>query len=240
MGLSKSESRGSPAAGEQGFDSSLSFTDMSPNKRQPKPQGPALVRGKVSSRVGARCAWRWQWHWQWWGDNVAASICVGGDSGVRREVEIWGALLTDFLDSSVGVKGSDFHSLKAFYGELGNHRKCVFKRFRSCLCRTLWCGNEAKQGFGQVEENLTCYEVEGRLWRSPHHLQQMQMSPPESASRVCFILPSPASDNEAHIMGSCTALHWGRKLIQIMCFEGKDLISWQVISGSASLKASCK
>lgn len=65
---------------------------------QLKPQRPGLLRGKVSSRVGTCCAWWWQWHWQWWGDNVAASSCVGGDSGVRREVEFWGALLTDVLD----------------------------------------------------------------------------------------------------------------------------------------------
>ncbi len=37
---------------------------------------------------------------------MAASSCVGGDSGVRREVESRGALLTDFLDWSVGVKGA--------------------------------------------------------------------------------------------------------------------------------------
>lgn len=39
---------------------------------------------------------------------MAASSCVGGDSGVRREVEYRGPLLTDFLDWSVGVKGAGF------------------------------------------------------------------------------------------------------------------------------------
>lgn len=102
------ESKGYPAVGRAGFDLPLSSTAMSQNNRQLKPQGPGLVRGKVSSRVGACCAWWWQWHWQWWGDNVAASSCVGGDSGVRREVEYRGPLLTDFLDWSVGVKGAGF------------------------------------------------------------------------------------------------------------------------------------
>lgn len=32
---------------------------------------------------------------------MAASSCVGGDSGVSREVGIQGALLTDFLDRSL-------------------------------------------------------------------------------------------------------------------------------------------
>lgn len=45
---------------------------------------------------------------------MAASSCVGGDSGVRREVESRGALLTDFLDSSVGVKGAGFICGPAF------------------------------------------------------------------------------------------------------------------------------
>lgn len=33
-----------------------------------------------------------------------------------------------------------------------------------------------------------------------------------------------------HIMGSCTALQGDRKLIQIVCTEGNDLITWQFIS----------
>lgn len=51
------ESRGSPAEGEQGFDSPLGSAAVSRNNQQLKPQGPGLVRGKVSSRVGACCAW---------------------------------------------------------------------------------------------------------------------------------------------------------------------------------------
>lgn len=55
--LNGPESRGSPAAGEQGFDSPLSSTAVSQNNRQLKPRGPGLVRGEVSGRVGACCAW---------------------------------------------------------------------------------------------------------------------------------------------------------------------------------------
>lgn len=74
---------GFPAAGEHSFDSPFSAAVVPRNNRQPTPQGPGSVRGKVS----ACCAWWWQWHWQWCEDNVAASSCVGGDRGVRREVE---------------------------------------------------------------------------------------------------------------------------------------------------------
>lgn len=58
----------------------------------------------------------------------------------------------------------------------------------------------------------------GPTWVQPH----------VSASYYLF----PASDNVAHIMGSCTALRWGRKLIRIVCIEGNDLITWQIISCS--------
>lgn len=80
---------------------------------------------------------------------MAASSCVGGDSGVRREVEIRGAQLTDFLDWSVGVKGADFICGPAFICAVKNwvtmesESVCrnsgafvEFKLFSVCM---LWC-----------------------------------------------------------------------------------------------------
>ena len=58
-----------------------------PEQSTSKTPGARLGERKVSSRVGLCCAWWWQWHWQWWGDNMAASSCVGGDSEVRKEVD---------------------------------------------------------------------------------------------------------------------------------------------------------
>lgn len=60
-------------------------------------------------------------------------------------------------------------------------------------------------------------------------MTQESQSHLSSVSRVCFILLFPASDNVAHIMGSCTTLWRDRKLIQIVCIEGNDLITWQFI-----------
>lgn len=140
---------GFPAAGGQSFDSPLGSTVVSRNNRRPKPRGPGLVRGKVSTC----CARWWQWHWQWCKDNVAASSCVGGDSGVRREVEFWGAPLTNVLDWSVWVKGPDLLCAPALICAAENCvriKKCVF-RFE----RRLWdlisvcvCVCVCRQSFG--------------------------------------------------------------------------------------------
>ena len=103
-------------------------------------------------------------------------------------------------------------------------------------------------GIGQLERNIYVWlcrcllykycGVEGQPWRSLHGFNRWDWAHLSSASRVCFILLFPASDNVAHIMGSCTALRWDRKLIQIVCIGGNDLITLQFIRCS-NLPKSC-
>ena len=65
-------------------------------------------------------------------------------------------------------------------------------------------------------------------WRIHHGSTRWDQRP---ASCICFTLLFPASNVKVtHIMGSRTALRWDRKLIQIGCIEGNDIITWQFIS----------
>lgn len=140
---------------------------------------------------------------------MAASSCVGGDSGVRREVEYRAALPTDFLDWSAGVKGADFTcalknwGLKHLWGsclqEPQNQAKCVVVHVYHLDISQL----EKSVYVFVVLCHITAAGLKGSLDKASNRWDRAHLS---SASRVCFVLLFPASDNVAHIMGSCTAL----------------------------------
>lgn len=85
---------------------------------------------------------------------------------------------------------------------------------------------------------LSCknYGVEGQPRRSPHGSSRWDRAHLSLASRVCFVLLFPVSDNVAHIMGSCTALRWDRKLIQMHRREWPNYLATHQIQRTAHQK----